>query len=217
MTFCTDMDLLYYEPDVFVSAAAAAQTIVNGSGVLTGSSLATVENLANLPIEARMVAVLSGAANATVAIAQVQPPYAMSISVLHEGLFGEDGQTTPVGLGANGQVSYSVRSFWAQRQIVSDLLIQACRGRDGDDLRGGAAIVNSDAFRKPAVLGTLQMIHNALAAASTDTAGHFAARAEMYERLYRRAMRSVIARIDLDGDGVAEVTRGLNLVEFVRV
>lgn len=220
MTFCTDMDLLYYEPDLFTSAAAVSQGIVSGSGVLTGANLATVENLSSRPVAPRMVAVLSGAVAATLVLAEVSPPYQMTLSVLHEGLFADEDAPTPLAVGVNGQVSYIVRSFWAQRSIVSELLLAACRGRDGedsDDLRDGTAITNAEDFRRPAALGTLQMIHSALAAAAGESAGHFATRAELYQRLYRRALRHIVARLDLDGDGTVDAARRLNLVEFVRI
>jgi hypothetical protein len=62
----------------------------------------------------------------------------------------------------------------------------------------------------------MQMIYNALAAAAEDPE-KYNVRAELYEKLYRRALRSTRVDLDLDGDGVAEITRPLNVMQLQRV
>ena len=59
------------------------------------------------------------------------------------------------------------------------------------------------------------MIYNALAAAASDPAS-FITRADLYEKLYRRAIRSAHVELDLDGDGQAEVIRPLNVLQLAR-
>ena len=56
----------------------------------------------------------------------------------------------------------------------------------------------------------------ALAAATTDSA-EYTVRAELYETLYARAMRSTRVELDLNGDGHADTARRLGLLEFQRV
>jgi hypothetical protein len=41
-------------------------------------------------------------------------------------------------------------------------------------------------------------------------------RAELYERLYRRALRAAAVEFDLDGDGEADTRRMLNVLELRR-
>jgi hypothetical protein len=43
------------------------------------------------------------------------------------------------------------------------------------------------------------------------------ARVEMYERLYRRALRSATVELDTDGDERADVARPLNVLRLARV
>ena len=42
------------------------------------------------------------------------------------------------------------------------------------------------------------------------------ARADLYERLYRRSLRTARVQLDLDGDGIADEERSLGVVELQR-
>ncbi|HEV2294580.1 MAG TPA: hypothetical protein VGR35_12055 [Tepidisphaeraceae bacterium] len=77
-------------------------------------------------------------------------------------------------------------------------------------------MTNPIALKKPAVLGTLQMIYSALAAAAA-TPQTLATRAELYERLYRRALRNTVVELDLNGDGEADTVRPLNVMQLQRL
>ena len=74
---------------------------------------------------------------------------------------------------------------------------------------------NPAALRRVCALGTLQMIYSALAAASTSPA-NLMNRAELYEQMYKRALRNASVGVDLDGDGAPDVVRPLNLLEMQR-
>ena len=59
------------------------------------------------------------------------------------------------------------------------------------------------------------MIYSALAAA-TGAPDEYAVRAELYQQLYRRALRSTNVEIDLNNDGVADERRQLNVLQLAR-
>ena len=76
-------------------------------------------------------------------------------------------------------------------------------------------ILNPKALKRPCVLGTLQMIYSAMAAVAADPA-ELRVRADLYERLYRRALRSARIEIDTNGDGEADGRRALNMLSLAR-
>jgi len=132
---------------------------------------------------------------------------------MYDGLYPEGGGAPQAGpIGSAASVTYSVHTFFPQRMIVSELLLQAA-GLDADQ---GSAILNPTSLKRACTLGSLQMIYNALAAAASDPTD-FTVRADLYERLYRRALRSAMVEVDLDGDGVPESRRALNVLELRRV
>ena len=101
-------------------------------------------------------------------------------------------------------------TFWAQRRVVSEFLLQAAGVSDP------ATILNPEMFRRPCTLGTLNMIYSALAAAADDPTD-LSVRADLYERLYRRALRSTRIEIDTNGDGQVDHLRDLSILQFNRV
>jgi hypothetical protein len=112
-------------------------------------------------------------------------------------------------------LGYVIRTFWPQRKVVSDLLTRAAGIGAETNAPASAQVINTEALRRPCVLGTLQMIYGALAAAAAEPA-NFAARADLYERLYRRALAQTRVQLDLDGDGREDAVRLLGVVELKR-
>lgn len=164
--YCTDADLLRWEPRLAAEASDVSQTLFNG--------------LAEFDRHSMTLAPLDPACAHT----------AGAIAVL------EDGECFPIagacgtgGLKSPRDMRLAVRTFAAQRQVASDLLARIARpgARAGD-------------LRRAAVLGTLHLIYAALAAAAAPGAGADAiVRRELYERLYRRALRAVVASFEIEG------------------
>ncbi len=222
MLFCNDTDLLYWEPEVLREAAFVSQTLDAGTGNLSGTQFTVVTGtvFTSRGVEAGQVIVLSGAVAGCFPIAEVTGPFFLQLGVLNDEFFPDPPATPPVLIspGAANGLDFVIRTFWAQRRVVSDLLAQAV----GIVPAGGATdapptpqILNPQALRRAATLGTLQMIYNAMAAAATDPA-RFSVRADLYERLYRRAMRQAQVDVDLNGDGRADVRRSPGLLRMVR-
>jgi hypothetical protein len=215
MTFCTDIDLLHWEPNIFRDAAFASQTLLSGSGDLAGTvftlaagSLATAHIAANHPI------VLSNGIDGTFPIVSIDTATQLTLSVLYDGIFPVGSAPVPSPVATATGLNFAIRTFWPQRRIVSELLIQAA-GLDpaGDD---ADSILNPSALTRACALGTLQMIYSALAAAAEEPE-NLLNRATMYERLYRRELRCAKVEIDESGDGRATVVRPLNVLQLQRV
>lgn len=214
-TFCTDIDLLHWEPNICRDAAFASQTLISGTGDLAGSvfTIAT-GSFTTAHVTPDQVIVLTGGTSGSYPIVAVNSATQLALSVLYDGLYPTSGDPVPSPPGTAAGLAYVVRTFWPQRRIVSELLLSAC-GLDPADVEAADAILNPTALKRPCTLGTLHLIYSALAAAAAEPDA-LMLRVTMYERLYRRALESARVHLDLDGDGVAEVVRALNVLELQR-
>jgi hypothetical protein len=215
-TYCTDLDLLHWEPNILRDAAFVSQTLISGTGDLAGTDFTIAAgSFSDAKVATDQVIVIGGDVNGCFPITAVKTTTSLSISVLYDELI--DGETrTPARAGSATAVPFAVRTFWPQRLVVSELLAQAAGAGQSRNGEAPAAILDAVSLRRACVLGTLQMIYSALAAAAEEDEPHFGIRAELYERLYRRAMRSARVAMDLDGDGKADVVRALNVLDLRR-
>ncbi|MGB7159663.1 MAG: hypothetical protein WBD40_16470 [Tepidisphaeraceae bacterium] len=216
MTFCTDTDLLHWEPNLLREASFASQTLLTGTGDLAGTTF-TIDagSLASSHVTPTQVIVLTGGTSGCYPIVSVDSATQLTISTLYDNLFpvGGSGVASPVGSAVD--LAFAIRTFWPQRRVVSDLLLAAA-GLDPTRADIDEVVFNPESLRKPAALGTLHMIYSALAAAAAEPAA-LATRADMYERIYRRALRNSVVQLDLNGDGEADVVRPLNVLQLQRV
>src|SRR5437762_851408 len=79
----------------------------------------------------------------------------------------------------------------------------------------GSTLTIPQSLTRACAMGTLQMIYSALAAVSGAPA-EYKVRAELYEKLYGRAMRSARVELDLNGDGIADCRRDLSVLQLTR-
>ncbi len=215
MIYCTDIDLLHWEPNIFRDAIFASQLLLSGSGALAGTTLTISSgSLTAEHVKPDNVIVLAGALAGSFPIVSIDSATQLTLSVLYDGLFPDSGNPVASPVGTAAALDYAVRTFWPQRRVVSDLISRAA-GIEPDD-HEPAVILNPAALRRPCALGTLQMIYNALAAASA-TPEPLSMRADLYERLYRRSLSRARVEIDTNGDGKADVARTLNVLELARV
>jgi hypothetical protein len=201
--FCTDANLLAWEPNIFRDAAFASQTLLSGTGTLSGTSF-TIDtgSFEAAGITADHVITLAGDTDGCFPITSIDGAGAISISVLNE----PDEALAP--LSSAGPIPFAIRTFRPQRAIVSQLIALAA-GIDSTE-----QLLNADVLARPCALGTFQLIYSALAAvAENDRASQ---RADFYERLYRRALRNVSIELDTDGDGRTDERRTLSILRFQR-
>ena len=215
MVYCTDVDLLHWEPNIFRDALFASQLLLAGTGNLAGTTFALASgSLASSHVASDEVIVLSGALAGSFPIVSVDSATQLTLSVLYDGLFPDAGNGVASPVGTAADLSFAVRTFWPQRRVVSDLITRAAGIEPEDD--SPPVIINAQSLRRPAALGTLQMIYNALAAASGAPEA-LSLRADLYERLYRRSLARARVEIDTNGDGKADIARTLNVLELARV
>jgi hypothetical protein len=215
MTYCTDTNLLSFEPWIFRDAAFASQLLASGSGQLAGTLFTrNAGSFVDDHVIPGGVITLQGDMIGCYPIVSVDGPAQLTASTFHDGLFTDDGTLVASPIGSAASIAFSIRTFHPQRQIISDLIRQAARVGEGTDLPG-AVILPSASLRNTAALGAFHLIYCALAAASSDPA-ELSRRADYYERLYRRALTRLRVEIDTDGDGEGNLVRPLAITDLVR-
>src|SRR5205823_4969157 len=215
MTFCTDIDLLHWEPNILRDAAFASQTLISGTGNLAGTTFTLASgSLTAAHVTVDEVIVLTGATQGCYPVVSIDSATQLTLSTLYDGLFPTSGDPVASPPGTATGLSFAIRTFWPQRRVVSELLLQAAGLEASED--AAETIVNPQSLRRACTLGTLHMIYSALAAAAADPT-HLLVRVDLYERLYRNALRSATVQIDRNGDGQAEIVRPLNVLELARI
>jgi hypothetical protein len=239
MTFCSDTDLLYWEPGLFADAAGVAQKLLSGEATVNGPAvtIGISQSLPDAGVVAGSVITFSGGdVQGSFPIVSIDSNTQLTMTALYDGL---DAETLEPALVADAtSQQYVIRTFYAHRRSATEeILIAAGLDPTATD---GLSILNPQALKRPCVLRALWMIYTARAgaamasaAAAVQAAGtgsdaatigagrdreqtNYTARAAVYERLYWRALRSVQLLIDTDGDGRADVTKMMNLAELRR-
>jgi hypothetical protein len=216
MTFCTDIDLLHWEPNICRDAAFASQTLLSGAGDLVGTTF-TVSGISftTAHIAADQIIVLSGGTEGSYPILSVNSATQLTISALYDGLFPISGNPTATSPGSAAGLAFVIRTFWPQRRIVSELILAAA-GLDPGDPTSADKIIKPASLKRACALGTLHLIYSALTAVATEPS-NLIGRTNFYERLYRRALGASRVELDLDGDGEADTVRALNVLQLQRI
>src|SRR5438552_4616408 len=154
-----------YESDFGLCRVVLSRWVPFGTVLLLDSSRVEVMPLAGTSstiasgsfvtahVAAQQVIVLGGTIVGTFPIASVDSATQLTISVLYDGLLPESGPGVASAVGTATGLTYAVRTFWAQRRIISDLIQQAAGIEPGET--AAAAITNPAALRRVCALGTL--------------------------------------------------------------
>lgn len=213
MILCTDLDLIHWEPHIFTEAASLAQSMLAGSGNLEGTEFTITTEGASL-IDAHVardhVVVFGGPVSGAFPITQIVNATKFGLSVLYDQISDPDFAPTAPGI-ADG-LTFAIRTFWPQRNAASEAILNAARINPDD---AAAVILNPKELRRPCVLATLQMLYTSLSG-SAEEPDEPLARAKLYDRLYRRALRGVRLQLDLDRDGRVDEIRAFNVLQLRR-
>ena len=116
MAFCTDTDLLFWEPALFRDAAAVGQLLVAGASASVDGTQVTLAgvSLSAARVKPLDVICFSGTdLTGAFPIVSVDSDTGVTISVGYDGLFGSDGSATdPARVGTASGQPYAVRTFY---------------------------------------------------------------------------------------------------------
>lgn len=211
--FITDRDLLILEPNLFRDVGWAGQRLVAGIGDVAGTTLTMTS--ADVDLEAAGIDAGHVVRVGIVPYEIVERLSATTATISRLRVTTEDPVQVPAPV-SDGAVE--IHTFAPQIAMVHGHVLRLL-GIEPDEPDPDAVsegdITNPAALKRVEALGTLHLVF-AGAAALSEPGSTLWARAEMYRDRFAAERRRAAARLDLDGDGVADATRRLNLVQLVR-
>jgi hypothetical protein len=219
--FASDRDLLVYEPNLFRDVGWVGQTLIKGTGNVSGTTLT-----------------ITGGADANLLTANVATGYVVLVGgTPYEIVSRLSGSTATISRlrdqstdavrppTAGTALDVMVMTFRPQIQIVHEQVLRMLGIEPNDPALSPAdplaigedKITNPGSLARVEALGALHLIYAAAAAPGGDLGlGSLAGRAQLYRDRFARERQRVIAHIDTDGDGQPDATRRLNVIQFVR-
>src|SRR5437764_14839643 len=86
MVYCTDVDLLHWEPNIFRDALFASQLLLSGTGNLAGTTFTLASgSLVDAHVVPDEVIVLTGAVAGSFPVVSIDSATQLTLSVLHDG------------------------------------------------------------------------------------------------------------------------------------
>lgn len=224
--FATDRDLIILEPRLYFDVLWTAQRLVesaSGGAINTAGDTLTITagNLINLGIGKGMIAIVAGT---PLEVIERIDATTLRISRLRA---AESDAIIPAAQGSSLKVT--IHTFRPQIGFVHDQLlrmvgIEPARSetpggtlapQPASDSLTESAITNPRAFSLAEALGTLHMVYTSAAAVVGGDSPMWA-KALMYRDRYSAERRRIVAEIDLNHDGVPEITRRASVFQFTR-
>lgn len=214
MSFANDRRLLVLEPNLFRDVEFASALLASGTdGVLSGTAFTS----ASADFEAAGVNTghVISLNNRGVEVVERVSATELTVSLVRARV-EDDPLPPPEGVA----IVYTVRSFAPQIETVHrQVMRMAGIEPDASDAAEGeatvASVLNTDEVGLVEALGSLEMIFAAAASILADEP-YLRLRAASYRERFASARQRARVRLDLDGDGVADVVRSLSVVQFVR-
>jgi len=211
--FATDRDLLVLEPTVFNDVGWVGQRLVKTTGSISGTTLtvAATPDLEQVDVRGGHVALVN---DVPYEVIERLSPTELTVSRLRS---GSDGAVLPPAEITDAPVE--VHTFGPQIALVHGQVLRAVGIEPDEPADPGAPaeedITNPAALARLEALGALHLVFSA-AAALAPVGSSQEARAALYRDRFAAERRRVVARLDLDGDGLPDATRRPNVVQFMR-
>jgi len=212
MPLISDRDLLILEPDLFRDVGFLAQRVINATGSITSGKL----NVTGADF-------VTAGVNVGHVIVHGQTPleviFRNSASQLTVSLL-RAATTDPVITPPNASTAPAIVFTFAPQIAAAHAAVLAmlglpAAGTAAPGTPDETAITNPHELRMLAALLSLSLIWSAAAAVSGPHS-NAASRAEQYRQRAARERSSVIARLDIDGDGLADAQRSAAAAAFAR-
>lgn len=212
--FASDRSLLVLEPMLFRDVVWVGQRLVSGTGDVAGTTLTLTSQDVTLEaagVDAGYVVLVGGTPYEI-----IERLTASTATISRIRASTADGSLPPTPATSQAVV---VMTFRPQIAMIHHQVLRMLGIEPGASplvgLPGESSITNPGALERIEALGAIHLILAAAAALSPPESGLWA-RAEMYRQRFASERQRAIARLDLDGDGVADATRRLNVMHVIR-
>lgn len=204
--FSQDRDLVVFEPGLMRDVAWAGQRRLSTVGGISGTQLTiTTGSFVDAGVTGGHVVLFDGI---TLEVVSVDSPTTASVSLMRADVLGASVPPLDAPARTMSVTDFSPQRAIVHRQILSmlglDATSETAHGADA------SSVTNPGALRRLETLGTLHLIY-AGASAPARGVDRYEQRAALYLERFRRERESVVAMIDTDGDGIAEVVRRPNV------
>ena len=214
--FAADRDLLALEPNLFRDIAWSGQRLASGTAVI-GSAVLKFTSL-DVPLDASGIepGFVVNIGQTSYEVVETISDSQLGISLLRPDVDGPVIPMADVGIATGSSITtFRPQIAIVHRQVMRMLGIEPDTTAD-EMLIDESSISNPNALRRVEALGALHLIYSA-AGALTPASSATNARAELYRQRFAQERERIVVHLDLNGDGKPDVTRRLNVVQFVRL
>ena len=212
--FINDRDLLLLEPNLFRDASWAGQLLVSATGDVTGTTLtlSTFDvDFDAARVDTGYVVVVNGTAYEVIS--------RLSATTATISRLREDESDSPLAPSPAVSKPVTVMTFRPQISIANAQVLRmlgiepAATGERG--VITASDIVNPEDLKLVESFAALHMIYAAVSSLSSPSSP-LVERMELYRQRFATERQRAAALIDTNGDGIADATRRLNVVNLVR-
>ncbi len=206
LTFSTDSDILKYEPALFGELHLPWQVLSAGTG---GQLSGTTFTASGADFEAAQVAAggviylqsADGLLDGAYEIASVDSATQLTVSVVRPD--SEDEPAAPPGA---TDVTYRISTFAPQAGEIAFALTEHLGIKPGNPASDIDAqdILDPDVLKRASVFAVISSVYAMLASKASDE--NFWKKSAHYQRLFEKARQRCRVGVDLDSDGLADVT-----------
>lgn len=207
VNFSNDVDILKYEPVLFGELHLPWQILAAGSGgTLSGTTFTAsgADFVSALVTTGQVIYLQSadGSLDGTYEIVSVNSATELTVSVIRT-----DSNDEPIAPPAATDISYRISTFGPQAREVGFQLTEYFGIGPGNPASDVDAenVIDTNALKRASVFAVISSVYAMLASKAEDE--NFWKKSSYYQKLFEMARERCRLSIDIDGDGVADITK----------